>query len=106
MSRSVVVCYQTRPESAAENKRLVEAVFAELAEAKPDGLSYLTFQLSDGVTFVHIAIEEPDIPVLPELAAFQEFTRDITARAVQQPTPTAATLVGSYRFSVGPAGHQ
>ena len=38
MSVTKVVRYRTKPEHADENARLIEGVFAELAELEPDGL--------------------------------------------------------------------
>ena len=51
---TVVVRYRPRPEEADNNQRLVEAVFAELADKDPGGVRYATLRLADG-TFVHIA---------------------------------------------------
>ena len=52
MRKSFVVRYEMRPDTADENQRLIENVFAELAETHPDGISYAAFRLDDGVTFV------------------------------------------------------
>ena len=49
--RTVVVRYETKPERADENQRLVEKVYAELAERGPDNFRYITFRLEDGVSF-------------------------------------------------------
>ena len=38
--KTIVVRYQTKPERADENQRLIEAVFAELDERKPKGFTY------------------------------------------------------------------
>ena len=46
----VVVRYKVKPERVAENERLIERVYAELAESDPGGLRYATFRLEDGVT--------------------------------------------------------
>jgi hypothetical protein len=92
----VIVRYRTRPEAARENSRLVQAVFAELAEAKPDDFDYTTYCQADGVTFVHIArLGGPENP-LATLPAFAEFQRDLAQRCVEQPTPSEAAVVGSY----------
>jgi len=53
--KSTVVRYQAKPDRAEENQRLVEAVFADLEERKPEGFTYKVFRLEDGVSFVHIA---------------------------------------------------
>ena len=96
---TVVVRYRTTPESADENQRLVEAVFAELAAADPGGVRYATFRLEDG-TFVHVADVEADPNPLGSIAAFAEFQKDIAERCEpgEGPNPQGATLVGSYRM--------
>ncbi len=42
MSKTVVVRYTTHPEAAEENVRLIEGVFAALAELEPPGFRYTT----------------------------------------------------------------
>jgi hypothetical protein len=97
MSRTSVIRYRVRPDAADENQRLVEAVYAALAEAKPSGLEYATYRLDDGVTFVHVArLPDTDNP-LGALPEFAEFQREIMERCVEPPAPMAATVVGSYR---------
>src|SRR5690348_15989009 len=98
MSRTVVVQYQTRPDAADENQRLVELVYAQLAREDPGGLRYATFRLADGVTFIHLSISEGDVNPLTRLSAFAEFQRKIGERCVESPQPLGASLVGSYRF--------
>lgn len=89
---SVVIRYRTKPEAADENQRLIEKVFAELATEAPAGLTYSSFRLTDGVTFVHVVDGEG----LPDLPAFQEFQRTITARLAIGPDREEATLIGAY----------
>jgi hypothetical protein len=101
MGSAVIVRYQTRPEAAEENQRLVEQVYAELARDDPGGLRYATFRLADGVTFVHIGIHEGEVNPLPQTAAFVEFQRGIGDRCVVPPAPMAATLVGAYGLPIG-----
>jgi hypothetical protein len=97
---TVVVRYRTKADRADENQRLVEAVFAELAETKPAGLRYATHRLADG-TFVHIADVESDANPLNDVAAFAEFLAGIGERCEpgEGPNPQPATLVGAYGFS-------
>jgi hypothetical protein len=91
--------YATRRADAAdENQRLVEQVFAQLAKEDPGGLRYATFRLVDGVTFVHVAVSEGEVNPLSRSSAFAEFQREINDRCVEQPAPSEATLIGSYRF--------
>ena len=100
MSRTVVVRYETRPEAADENSRLVEDVFAQLAAEDPGGLRYATFRLSDGVTFVHLARFDGERDPLSESAAFARFQQAIGDRLVAPPVVSDATLIGSYRFPI------
>ncbi len=55
MTVTRVVRYTTRPESAAENERLIREVFAELAAEQPEGIRYASYRLDDGVSFLHVA---------------------------------------------------
>jgi len=55
--KTIVVRYQAKPDRAAENQRLIEAVFAELDEREPEGFTYKVFRLEDGVSFIHVVIE-------------------------------------------------
>lgn len=52
MSRTVVVRYQTRADAGRDNERLVQEVFAQLADADSGSMRYLAFRLADGVTLV------------------------------------------------------
>lgn len=96
MSGAVVVRYRTHPDAADENQRLVEDVYAELNAEDPGGLRYLTVRLADGVSFIHVAIvdgTENPLTASPAFAAFQE---RIAQRCQDGPTPSPATVVGSY----------
>jgi hypothetical protein len=95
VSTTVVVRYRTRPDAADENARLVEGVFAALAEASPRDFRYATYRLADGVTFVHVARLGDENP-LAQLPAFAEFQRELAQRCVEGPAPSEATVVGSY----------
>jgi class 3 adenylate cyclase len=79
--------------------RLIEKVFAELAAEAPAGLSYSSFRLADGVTFVHVVDGEG----LTELVAFQEFQRTFDERLAEGPVRDDATLVGAYSATAVPA---
>jgi hypothetical protein len=99
--RTVVVRYETKPDRADENQRLVEKVFTELAGRQPDNFRYASFRLEDGVSFVHIVVETGDgsNPIaLTDIKAFAEFQKDIADRCAVQPIAQGAALVGSHRF--------
>jgi hypothetical protein len=97
---AAAIRYQTKPEAADRNQRLIENVFAELAATAPPGLRYSAFRLADGVTFVHVVDGEG----LPELTAFQEFQRTLGDRLAVGPTREDATVIGSYSAAVMAAG--
>ena len=94
---SSMVRYKVRPERADENVALVQAVYAQLNQERPNGLHYATFRLPDGVSFVHIVIDS-DQPgrILNELAAFRAFVTDIESRCDEPPVATELARVGSY----------
>ncbi len=95
---ATVVRYQAKPDRAAENRRLIESVFAGLDEQQPEGFTYKVFQLEDGVSFVHVVIEHginhPDS--LQDVPAFQAFVADIADRCDVPPVASKATVVGGY----------
>ena len=95
-----VIRYKTKPESADENQRLIENVYAELADRNQGGMRYATLRLEDGVTFVHIFMTDShDTPnTMGDIAAFAEFQRELANRCIEQPVAQAATVVGSYRL--------
>ncbi len=53
--KRILVRYKVKTESAQENIEYIQAVFGALENSKPEGLRYASFQLEDGVSFVHIA---------------------------------------------------
>lgn len=98
---SSMVRYKVRPDRVDENVALVEAVYAQLARERPEGLHYATFRLPDGVSFMHVVIET-DEPgrILGELEAFRTFGADIADRCDEPPVVTEITLVGSFAVGV------
>jgi hypothetical protein len=95
MTRAVVVRYRTRPDTADDNERLIDALFQELTAVRPGGIRYAAFRV-DETTFVHVAVFDSDANPLEALPAFQTFTSGITDRCEEPPAPAAGRLVGSY----------
>src|SRR5262245_40817773 len=98
--RQFVVRYVAKPDRIDENRRLVEAVFAELAEAKPAGVSYTVLELADG-GFIHI-VTAPDDPAanpIPKLASFKRFAENAGERHAVPAANTDMRVVGDYRAS-------
>jgi hypothetical protein len=83
--RRVMVQYTVKPDRAAENEELVRSVFDELVRTRPDGLRYATFQLPNGVSFLHLAETEDDRDPLAGVQAVQHFRRGIADRCDEAP---------------------
>jgi hypothetical protein len=95
--KQVIVRYKVKPEQAAENEELVQAVYAELHETKPPGLHYATFRLDDGVSFLHLSAHDTDGPSpLTNVGAFKRFQENIADRCDEAPVVSAVTQIGSY----------
>ncbi len=97
--KRILVRYKVKTESVQENIEYIQAVFGALENSKPEGLRYASFQLEDGVSFVHIAsIETEDgSNPLPSFDEFNAFVNDIASRCVEPPEPSELTTIGSYR---------
>lgn len=96
---TVMVRYKVKAEQAADNVQLVEAVFAELKDKRPNGVRYATFVAEGGVTFFHIAsfddgVENP----LPQMDAFKAFQKGLGERCEEKPAPTSLKEVAAYNF--------
>jgi quinol monooxygenase YgiN len=96
--RQVMVRYKVKPDRAEENEELVRAVYEELRSTAPAGLRYATFQLEDGVSFVHISQIEDERNPLADVRAFAEFQMEISDRCEEPPVVAGLREVGSYRF--------
>jgi len=96
---TVMVSYKVKADKADENIAYIDAVFAALQKAGPEGIRYLSMVAEDGVSFTHIASIESDdgSNPLPELPEFQAFIADIGARCEEPPAPVGQRLIGSYR---------
>jgi hypothetical protein len=97
--KQVMVRYKVKPDRAAGNEQLVRAVYDELLRTEPAGLRYATFQLDDGVSFVHLASNETDDGHNPlsDVEAFKQFQKDIGDRCDEGPVVTELRQIGSYR---------
>lgn len=96
--RHVMVRYKVKPDRAAENEALVRAVYEELDATRPAGFRYATFQLPDGVSFVHLASVETEDGHSPlsEVTAFRQFQENIGDRCEEAPVATELREIGSF----------
>ena len=97
---TTIVRYKVQADKAEENRAFIGKVFEELAESKPQGLKYASFNLEDGQTFVHVAIVDTadGINPLPEMNSFKAFVADLRDRCEEPPAPTPADIMGMYGF--------
>jgi hypothetical protein len=95
--RRVLVRYKVKPEAVVENEELVRAVYEELQRTQPPGMRYATFQLDDGLSFVHVHSSDGDNP-LTELASFKAFQQGIAERCDEAPKVSELREIGNYRF--------
>jgi hypothetical protein len=96
--RKVMVRYRVKPDQVAANEALVRDVYAELERVRPEGFSYATFKLEDGVSFVHLAVHEGESSPLGEIQAFDRFQAGVRDRCDEPPVVTRLEEVGSFRF--------
>jgi quinol monooxygenase YgiN len=98
--RQVMVRYKVKPDRVAENEELVRAVYDELQRTEPTGLRYATFQLGDGVSFVHLASTETEDGRSPlsQVEAFRRFQENVDDRCEETPVVTELREIGSFRL--------
>ena len=99
MEKRLVTRYATTSaEAADENQRRVEAVFDELAAAKPDNVSYIVLRLADD-SFVHVSFHDhgdDEVNPITSTAAFARFQEDHADRRAGGVDQQTASLVGAY----------
>jgi hypothetical protein len=97
---TTVVRYKVKADHADENRNHIRKVFAQLDDSKLAGLRYVSFNLDDGLSFVHIAVVETadGKNPLPDMSAFRDFISGIKDRCDEPPVATKANIVGSYRL--------
>ena len=97
--KRVIVRDRVKPERASDNVELVRAVYDEPHETKPEGLRYATFELDDGVSFVHLAEHDEDGPnQLTQLAYFKRLQEGIAERCEEPPVVSEVSTIDAYRL--------
>jgi hypothetical protein len=99
MNKRLVTRYATQSSEAAdENQRRIEGVFRELAENKPDNVSYIVLRLADN-SFLHVSFHDHgdnEVNPISSTAAFAHFQQDHAERRQGPVDQQTAKLVGAY----------
>jgi hypothetical protein len=99
VQKRLVTRYAMRStQDADENQRRIEGVFAELAAAKPDDVSYLVLRLADD-SFVHVSFHDhgdDEVNPIASSAAFAHFQDGHAERRDGGVDQQQAQLVGAY----------
>ena len=98
--KRVMVKYRVKTDRAQENANLIRKVFEELHGNPLTELRYASFQLDDGVTFVHLAeMDTPDgSSPLTATDAFKAFQADLKSRCEEMPVVTELHEVGTFNI--------
>ena len=92
-----LIRYKAKPDHADENQRLIEAVFRELRETRPDGVRYLVLRMADD-SFVHFVELEGPVNPMQTLESFRKFSGTAGERALEPPVASEAQVIGDYRM--------
>lgn len=82
------------------NEKLIKEVYEELHHEKPTEFIYATYKAEDGMTFIHVALNESEgESPLADLPAFKKFQEGIKERCEEPPVASHIEEIGSY-FSI------
>lgn len=100
MRRVFLLRYKTKAEYAVENETLVRQLFEEIHQVQPSGISYSTFVLDDGLTFINIVATETDAGLGPlgQLEAYRRIQQGKYDRFDELPEATELHELGTYRL--------
>jgi hypothetical protein len=97
--KQVMVRYKVKTRSGDQERETRPRRLRRTASHRPAGFRYATFQLDDGVTFVHLASVESEAKQSPlaALESFQRFQTGIADRCDEPPVVTETREIGSFR---------
>jgi hypothetical protein len=101
--RLVTIYKSASKDGADENQRRIEAVFSELAESRPDNVTYLVLRLADD-SFLHVSFHghAPDEHnPIASTPAFKHFGDGHAERRSGPVNQQRAELVGAYVTGIG-----
>jgi hypothetical protein len=91
-----IMRYQIKLSELDNHLALLRTVYAELAERRPDGLTWASYQLDQPNHFLEV-VSGPDLPgPLPNLPAFQAYRAGLDDRCETPSQFTEVDQVGSY----------
>ena len=94
--KRTLIRYKTKPETTAENQRLIENVFRELQTKSVDGFRYVVLKLGDE-SFLHFFEAEDGVSPMAGIEAFQLFQAGAGTAASSRRKYEAA-VIGNYRM--------
>jgi hypothetical protein len=104
VNKRLVTRYAMQSADAAdENQRRVEGVFAELAQTKPDTVSYIVLRLEDD-SFLHLSFHnhgDDEVNPIASTAAFAHFQDGHGSRREGAVDQQRADLIGAYITTIG-----
>ena len=92
-----LIRYKATPDRADENQRLIEAVFQELRERRPEGVRYMVLRMADD-SFAHFVEVEGGANPLQALESFRKFSSTTAERTLEPPIASEARVIGDYRM--------
>jgi len=96
--KAVRVQYTVKREYVEQNKKNIKAVMDALKANPIDGMYYSSYQLADGVSFMHVNFAKDDSTMskLNDVQAFNDFRMALKASGpVSPPNGEDITLVGA-----------
>jgi hypothetical protein len=93
----VMIRYRLRPDQLQPDRRLLDAVYDELAATRPQDVRYATFVLEDGVSFIALA-EGGGAGRFSQIESFRAYRQGLDDRCSDPPVVTELHDVRSYRF--------
>ena len=89
--------YTVKPDHLHAHLELLRAVYDELADTRPDGIAWATYQVADTSTFVEF-VEGPELPSpLPQLSAFRRYRIGLDERCEGELEFLELHEIGSFR---------
>ena len=92
-----LIRYKAKTDRADENQRLIEAVFRELRETKPDGVRYMVLRMADD-SFAHFVELDGNANPLQALESFRKFSSTSGERTIEPPVASEVRVIGDYRM--------